>query len=140
MLGVAQQTSKMALLTWLVSVLSAVAGTVFLLLKRYPWLPLDWRYMRMMGGSMLAYTNYKRKNMQLVDIFEQQVKKFPKKTFLIFQGQHFSYEFVDKQANRVAHLAGKLGLKKGDTACMMMYNEAVFVYVYLGRPIVILYK
>ena len=68
----------------------------------------------------------------MVDLFEEQVKHQQQKTFIIHHDNYYSYSWIESQANRVAHLARKLGLKKGDVVSMMMYNEPAFVYTYLG--------
>jgi non-ribosomal peptide synthetase component F len=112
---------------------AAVMATYYLIRSLFPWLRYDIQYLRAMIPMAITIKGYQRKNMCLIDIFEQQVKKRGQKTMLIFEGKKYTYEFINKQANKVAHVALSLGLKKGDTVAMLQLNEAEFIWTYFGK-------
>ncbi|OWF46903.1 very long-chain acyl-CoA synthetase-like [Mizuhopecten yessoensis] len=68
----------------------------------------------------------------LVDVFERQVAKDPKKTFLIFEDKSYSFEFVNEMANKVASIAMTWNLDLNDTVATVIYNEPAFVWTFLG--------
>ncbi len=52
---------------------------------------------------------------------------------LFLQDKIYTYEYVNRQANKVANLALSLGLKKGDTAAILMQNSMEFIWTFLGK-------
>ncbi|XP_045156370.2 long-chain fatty acid transport protein 2-like [Mercenaria mercenaria] len=68
----------------------------------------------------------------LIDMFEEAVAKHPKKPFVIFEDRVYSYEFMNDQANRVANIAAKWGLKLGECVAIMIENEPSFIWTFLG--------
>ncbi|XP_046574480.1 very long-chain acyl-CoA synthetase-like [Haliotis rubra] len=68
----------------------------------------------------------------LIDRFEKHVYNQPRKPFIIFEGNVFTYEYIDQQANRVTNVVRTWGLSVGDTVAMMIYNEPAFVWTFLG--------
>ena len=68
----------------------------------------------------------------LIKMFEEAIEKYPKKTFIIFEDRIYSYEFVNDQANRVANIAAKWGLKVGECVAIMIENEPSFIWTFLG--------
>lgn len=48
------------------------------------------------------------------------------------QDKVYSYDYVDRQATKVANLAISLGLKEKDTAAILMYNGPEFIWTFLG--------
>lgn len=68
----------------------------------------------------------------LIDLFETSVNRVPKRTCLIFEDRLYTYEFINKQACKVANAALSLGLRFGDTAIMFMHNEPAFLWTLLG--------
>ena len=69
----------------------------------------------------------------LVDIFEQKAAQQPDKVFVIFEDKTYTYKFMNEQANRVAHAALMIGIKRGHTVAMMNYNEPAFLWTLLGK-------
>ena len=74
-------------------------------------------------------------NLLICDLFESSVKKHPSKTFVVFQGKKYSFEYINSQANKVANLAQQLGWKRGDLVALLIYNEPAFIWTYLGMYI-----
>ena len=110
-----------------------VGGSLFLLL-RYVWpgLYLDWLYIRARKRNFDAVMKARDENTLFIDIFEEKVSKHPSKTFLIYEDRRYSYEEIDKLANKAARTALEIGLKPGDVVAVLSYNEPAFVWTYLG--------
>lgn len=68
----------------------------------------------------------------IADRLEEQAKAAPENTFLIYQGQHYSYAEVDKRANQVANLVASRGLLAGDVCAMVLENRPEFFFVWFG--------
>ncbi len=50
----------------------------------------------------------------------------------------YTYEYIDRQSNKVANLILSLGIKKGDVVAMLMFNSVQFIWTALGNfPILI---
>ena len=112
----------------------AGAGTLALVIfLKYPWLRYDIQYLRKFIPVVLRVIKYHKACLTIADLFEKRVRETPKKTFLIFQDNVYTYEYMDKKANQVARAALSLGLKRGDTVALMIYNEPAFIWTYLGR-------
>jgi hypothetical protein len=67
-----------------------------------------------------------------INMFEEAVEKYPKKAFVIFEDRVYSYEFMNDQANKVANIAAKWGLKVGECVAIMIENEPSFIWTFLG--------
>ncbi|MGR5459841.1 long-chain-acyl-CoA synthetase [Vibrio sp. PNB22_1_1] len=68
----------------------------------------------------------------LADRFEQQVSQTAERPFLIYDHHSWSYREVDRQANKIAHVAHEKGLKAGDVCAMAIENRPEFFFVWLG--------
>ncbi|XP_072550624.1 long-chain fatty acid transport protein 2-like [Salminus brasiliensis] len=69
----------------------------------------------------------------VLDCFLDNVKKHPKKTFILFEEQSYSYEDADRLSNKVARAVQQhCGVKEGDTVALFMGNEPFFVWTWLG--------
>ena len=108
-------------------------ATYYLIKSLFPWIKYDIHFIRVMGKISLKVKSFQRRRMGIVEIFEQQVKKYGKKTMLIFEDERYTYEYMNKQANKVAHVALALGLKKGDVVAMLQLNEPAFIWTYFGE-------
>lgn len=61
------------------------------------------------------------------------MKKDPKKPFLIFEGQEFSYEYVDGKANQVAAWAkNRRGIKPKEVVGLYMENRPEYFWIWMG--------
>ena len=69
----------------------------------------------------------------VIEKFEANVAKNPSKVMLIFEDCMYTYGFIDQQANKVANMMRKVGLKMDDTVAMMIHNEPAFVWTMLGE-------
>jgi len=70
--------------------------------------------------------------MNIAQNIERARRIFPRKTALLFEGQNFSYEQLNEQANRVANGLQYLGIQKGDRVALFLPNIPEFVFAYFG--------
>ncbi|XP_067666616.1 long-chain fatty acid transport protein 2-like isoform X2 [Haliotis asinina] len=98
----------------------------------FPWINHDLKIMK--AGRRLRRELDKdfESGEFLIDRFEKHVLEHPKKPFIIFEGNVFTYEYIDQQANKVANVVKRWGLSAGETVAMMIYNEPAFVWTFLG--------
>ncbi|XP_077988217.1 long-chain fatty acid transport protein 2-like [Glandiceps talaboti] len=76
-----------------------------------------------------AYLSSKR---FMVDVFIEKAAMYPYKPFVIYNNTIYTYRDVDIMSNKFANFARQQGLKLGDTAAMLMYNEPAYLWIYLG--------
>ena len=108
-------------------------ATYYLIRSLFPWLKYDMKFIRTMGAMGIKVKRLEAKNKLMIDLFENQVKRIPQKPFVIFEDQKYTYEYMNKQANKVAHIAQSIGLKKGDIVAMMQLNEPAFIWTFFGK-------
>ncbi|XP_052792172.1 long-chain fatty acid transport protein 2-like [Mya arenaria] len=110
-----------------------VSGALYLLLRLFwPGWYLDWLYRRnslRLGAIVMGYLEQGK---YLIDIFEEQVKRWPKKALIIFQDRKYSYEYFDQKSSQAGRAGIEIGIKPGSTVAIMIYNEPEFVWTYLG--------
>jgi fatty-acyl-CoA synthase len=66
------------------------------------------------------------------DRLEDCAAKHPSKAFILFEEHVVSYGEANAAANRVAHAAWTLGLRRGDIAALVMENRPEFVTTWMG--------
>lgn len=127
-----QMWSTQMLLGVVVTFLGGAATLLLLLLRRFPWIKYDWQTLWPLIKVLIQLKSHERKRHLIVDQFESKAKTCGSKTFLIFEGVEYSYEYVNEQANKVANAAISLGLQSGTTVALLINNEPTFVWTYLG--------
>ncbi|MEZ5916138.1 MAG: AMP-binding protein [Parvularculaceae bacterium] len=65
-------------------------------------------------------------------VVEEQAKLRPDATALIFEGREYSFQELDRWANRAAQAFAKLGIKAGDRVIWLAQNLGVFWPALLG--------
>lgn len=114
-------------------VLAAVTGSIYLGVKIFaPWLHYDLDYLRKASRGVAFFTKLEKAKKTLADVFDDTVRTYPNKVFIVFHDNSYTYKDVDKKANQVARAAIEMGLQAGDIVAVMMYNEPAFVWTYLG--------
>lgn len=114
------------------------AGIVLLhlvqkLLFPYFWIDLWFLLKVVRCGIRLELYSRKRKLVTVLDKFLIHAKKQPQKPFIVYEGDIYTYEDVDKRSSRVAHVfLNHSTLKTGDTVALLMSNEPDFVHVWFG--------
>lgn len=49
------------------------------------------------------------------------------------QDKIYTYEYIDRQATKVANLALSLGLKQKDTVALLLFNGPEFIWTFFGK-------
>ncbi|MFD9666693.1 class I adenylate-forming enzyme family protein [Rhodococcus sp. NPDC059968] len=70
--------------------------------------------------------------MNIVRVFDSNVRKTPDKVFLHFQGRDHTYGSVQDGSRHAAALLRKLGVGRGERVALMCFNTPGFVYAMLG--------
>ncbi len=70
--------------------------------------------------------------MLLQNFLEESARKSPGKTALVFGGERLSYEKIDSDANRLAHLIRDCGVLRGDRVAVFLDNSAETVISIFG--------
>lgn len=97
----------------------------------FPWLKYDLKLIKM--GMKVNKFREEVLTSHLIDKFEKLVEESPRRTFIIYEDNLYSYEFVDQMACRVANIAKSWGLGPGDCVAIMLQNEPAFVWTFLGE-------
>ena len=68
----------------------------------------------------------------LVDLLEEQVRKTPSQTALVFEGQRFTYHELDRRANLLAHTLKGLGVGPDTLVGLLVERSAEMIVGLLG--------
>jgi fatty-acyl-CoA synthase len=68
----------------------------------------------------------------VADRFEERAAADPDRVFLIFEDQRITYGEFNARANRVADVALRSGLRRGDAAALLMANRPEFIVTWVG--------
>jgi len=71
-------------------------------------------------------------DMSWADLLEEQARKIPDKTMLLYRDEAFTYRQMDENANRVANYFVKLGGGKGKGIGIFMRNSPRFLDIFFG--------
>ncbi|XP_046574399.1 LOW QUALITY PROTEIN: very long-chain acyl-CoA synthetase-like [Haliotis rubra] len=113
-------------------VAGAAGASVVAWKTMFPWINHDLKIIKVQKRLKTEKDKDLESGEFLIDRFEKHVYNQPRKPFIIFEGNVFTYEYIDQQANRVANVVRTWGLSVGDTVAMMIYNEPAFVWTFLG--------
>lgn len=123
------------LLSWLTGLGAGMVLLHFLQKLLFPYFWDDfWYLMKVVQCGMRIKTSSRKGELVTVlDKFLSHAKKQPQKPFIIYEGDIYTYEDVDKRSSRVAHVfLNHSTLKRGDTVALLMTNEPDFVHVWFG--------
>ncbi|XP_023473528.2 long-chain fatty acid transport protein 6 isoform X2 [Equus caballus] len=123
------------LLPWLTGLGAGVVFLHFLQKLLFPYFWHDFWYLLKVVryGIWLEMCRLKGELVTVLDKFLSHAKKQPQKPFIIYEGDTYTYEDVDKMSSRVAHVfLNHSTLKRGDTVALLMSNEPDFVHVWFG--------
>uniref|UniRef100_A0A0A1XF85 long-chain-fatty-acid--CoA ligase n=1 Tax=Zeugodacus cucurbitae TaxID=28588 RepID=A0A0A1XF85_ZEUCU len=73
-----------------------------------------------------------RKQWTVARIFQERVKKHPKKTCFIMDDRSLSFQYVENYTNKVGAYFKARGLKNGDCVALVMETRPEFVCLWLG--------
>ncbi|NXT17053.1 S27A2 synthetase, partial [Prunella fulvescens] len=69
----------------------------------------------------------------LLDVFRRHARLRPRRPLLLFQGDTFTFEDVERQSNRAAWaLWRRLGLRSGRTVAVFLPNEPAYLWTWLA--------
>ncbi|KAL2093377.1 hypothetical protein ACEWY4_010689 [Coilia grayii] len=109
---------------------------VFVVLRyRFPYLLKDIKYgvQTTLFGYQLAKYAKSKPYFTVLDRFLEKASKQPNKTFISYKDATFSYRETDRQSNRIARvLREHAGVREGDTVALLLGNEPVFLWTWLG--------
>lgn len=113
---------------------SAVILLIALRLK-CPYIISQTKYMCRVALAVYRTTKYIKSKpvYTILDRFQDSVRKNPKKAFIRFLDQTYSYEQSDKESNKIARtLLKHADLHEGDTVALLLGNEPMFLWIWLG--------
>ncbi|XP_036166240.1 long-chain fatty acid transport protein 6 isoform X1 [Myotis myotis] len=123
------------LLSW-ISGLGAGMALLHLLQKLlFPYFWKDFWFLLKVIRCGIRIELYRRKGelVTVLDKFLSQAQKQPRKPFIVYEGDIYTYEDVDRRSSRVARaFLNHSALEKGDTVALLMSNEPDFVHVWFG--------
>lgn len=98
----------------------------------FPYIADDYRSLRATWRVSKAIWKDLLADHRIIDMFEEDVQKHPKKPFIIFEDKIYTYEFMDAMANKIANAALTWNVGQLETVAMMIYNEPAFIWTFLG--------
>lgn len=123
------------LLSWLSGFGAGLLSLHFLQKLLFPYFWDDLWFLLKVVRYGIQMEMYKRRGelVTVLDKFLSHARRQPQKAFIIYEGDIYTYEEVDKRSNRVAHaLLNHSSLKRGDVVALLMSNEPDFVHVWFG--------
>ena len=123
------------LLPWLTGLAAGIGFLHFVQKLVFPYFWDDFWYLLKVVryGIRLEMYALKGELFTVLDKFLSLAKKQPQKPFIIYEGDIYTYQDVDKRSSRVAHVfLNHSTLKRGDTVALLMSNEPDFVHVWFG--------
>ncbi|XP_008839103.1 long-chain fatty acid transport protein 6 [Nannospalax galili] len=123
------------LLSWLTGLGAGLIFLPFLQKLLFPYFWDDfWFLLKVVRYGMQMEMNKVRGELVTVlDKFLSHARRQPKKPFIIYEGDIYTYQDVDKSSNRVARVfLNHSSLKKGDVVALLMSNEPDFIHVWFG--------
>ncbi|XP_036705310.1 long-chain fatty acid transport protein 6 [Balaenoptera musculus] len=123
------------LLSWLTGLGAGMVFLSFMQKLLYPYFWDDFWYLLKVVRCGFRMEMYRLKGelVTVLDKFLMHAKKQPQKPFIIYEGDIYTYQDVDKRSSRVAHVfLNHSTLKRGDTVALLMSNEPDFIHVWFG--------
>ncbi|XP_054942711.1 long-chain fatty acid transport protein 6 isoform X2 [Physeter macrocephalus] len=123
------------LLSWLTGLGAGMVLLSFMQKLLYPYFWDDFWYLLKVVccGFRMEMYRLKGELVTVLDKFLMHAKKQPQKPFIIYEGDIYTYQDVDKRSSRVAHVfLNHSTLKRGDTVALLMSNEPDFIHVWFG--------
>lgn len=102
------------------------------------WAPYFWADLRAFGNLALSAGRcrrrfHRRPPVALLDVFQENVRRRPRRPLLLFQNEVYTYDAVDRRSNAAARcFARRLGLGPGETAAVFCPNCPTYVWTWLA--------
>ncbi len=68
----------------------------------------------------------------MADVLEAKAAEYGDRPFVLFEDRRVSYREINEEANRVAHWAYELGLRRGDVVALLMENRPEYLSRWMG--------
>ncbi|KAL2778760.1 long-chain fatty acid transport protein 6 [Daubentonia madagascariensis] len=123
------------LLSWLTGLGAGMVFLHFVQKLLFPYFWDDFCFLLKVVRNGIQVEMYQRRGelVTVLDKFLSHAKRQPQKPFIIYEGDIYTYQDVDKRSSRVAHVfLDHSSLKKGDTVALLMSNEPDFVHIWFG--------
>ncbi|XP_011945521.1 PREDICTED: long-chain fatty acid transport protein 6 isoform X2 [Cercocebus atys] len=123
------------LLSWLTVLGAGMVVLHFVQKLLFPYFWDDFLFLVKVMLVIIRLKKYEKRGelVTVLDKFLSHAKRQPRKPFIIYEGDIYTYQDVDKRSSRVAHVfLNHSSLKKGDTVALLMSNEPDFVHVWFG--------
>ncbi|XP_049729139.1 long-chain fatty acid transport protein 6 isoform X2 [Elephas maximus indicus] len=123
------------LLSWLTGIGAGIAFLHFMQKLLFPYFWHDFWYLLKVArvGLRIEMFGLRGELVTVLDKFLSHAKRQPHKPFVIYEGDVYTYQDVDRRSSRVANVfLNQSTLKKGDTVALLMSNEPDFVHVWFG--------
>ncbi|XP_045250129.2 long-chain fatty acid transport protein 6 isoform X1 [Macaca fascicularis] len=123
------------LLSWLTVLGAGMVVLHFVQKLLFPYFWDDFLFLVKVVLIIIRLKKYEKRGelVTVLDKFLSHAKRQPRKPFIIYEGDIYTYQDVDKRSSRVAHVfLNHSSLKKGDTVALLMSNEPDFVHVWFG--------
>lgn len=119
------------MLLWL-----ALAAALLLLLAlylRHPYLLQDAHHVHMKLEIQRLVRSYAGRSYFIMDRFAEVAREQPRKTFVLYGDERFTYEQADELSNKAARALVQSGrVREGDTVALFLPNEPSFLWLFLG--------
>lgn len=110
------------------------AGLSFLAWRTmFPWIKYDIQTLKKLKNVGQQVNDDIMNNRLLIDHFEASVKRFPQRTYVIYEDRCYSYEYINTEACRVANIVSKWGLKQEDSVSILIHNSPDFIWTFFGK-------
>uniref|UniRef100_A0A3B4VG92 long-chain-fatty-acid--CoA ligase n=1 Tax=Seriola dumerili TaxID=41447 RepID=A0A3B4VG92_SERDU len=122
------------MLVWVVfAVAIFLLGLFFFLARTFPYFIQDVKYVLAKLKARRCMLKYMQTNFTILERFLEAARTQPDKPFIHFKDETFTYQDADALSNKAARVFLQSGLvKQGDTVAMLVGNEPMFVWLWLG--------
>ncbi|XP_073077217.1 long-chain fatty acid transport protein 6-like isoform X2 [Manis javanica] len=123
------------LLSWLTGLGAGIVFLHFLQKLLFPYFWDDFWYLGKVVryGIRMEMCRLRGELVTVLDKFLSHAKQQPQKPFIIYEGDIYTYQDVDRRSSRVAHVfLNHSTVKRGTTVALLMSNEPDFIHVWFG--------
>ncbi|XP_036758487.1 long-chain fatty acid transport protein 6 isoform X2 [Manis pentadactyla] len=123
------------LLLWLTGLGAGIVFLHFLQKLLFPYFWDDFWYLGKVVryGIRMEMCRLRGELVTVLDKFLSHAKQQPQKPFIIYEGDIYTYQDVDRRSSRVAHVfLNHSTVKRGATVALLMSNEPDFIHVWFG--------
>ncbi|KAH3803076.1 long-chain fatty acid transport protein 1-like [Dreissena polymorpha] len=94
--------------------------------------PRDLRALRVLLTLKWSVKKYNRIGHSIPKLFQETVKKYPKKICFIFEDKKWTFQEVDLLTNAIANFFNESGIRQGHVVALVMENRPDLVFYWMG--------